>query len=147
MADVSRSLADYLASLRHLRWKPGVLDCGIFMADWMVSRGARDPIADIRGAYASERQFLRIIRREGGFVGCCAGRLERIGMVETEEARPGDLVAVMAPYAERRGKVQRRPTGAIVVDAGKLAVVTSDMGIVLAGSDALPILKAWTWNG
>ncbi|MGY3607680.1 MULTISPECIES: DUF6950 family protein [unclassified Bradyrhizobium] len=147
MADVSGSLGAYLASLRHLRWKPGVLDCGIFMANWMVSRGARDPIADIRGAYASERQFLRIIRREGGFLRCCAARLERIGMVETESARPGDLLAVMAPYAERRGKVQRRPTGAIAVDDGERAVVTSDMGIVIAGADALPALQVWTWNG
>lgn len=144
MADVPRSLSLYLGSLRERTWQPGVLDCGIFMADWIVSCGVRDPIADLRGTYASERQFLRIIRREGGFLRCCASRLARIGMVETEEPRPGDLVAVMAPFAERRGRIQRRPTGAIAFDGKLCAVVTSDMGVVIAGNDALPKLKVWT---
>jgi hypothetical protein len=152
MADVSgsgvmQSLADYLASLRHLKWQVGVLDCGVLMADWALKVCGRDPIADIRGAYSSERGFLRIIRREGGFEACCAARLGAIGYVETAAPRAGDLVAVSAPYAERRGKVQRRPTGAIAVSEAMRAVITSDLGIVIAGDDRLPLLKAWTFNG
>ncbi len=53
-------------------------------------------------------------------------------------------MTVLAPYAERRGKIQRRPTGAICVDGGRRAVITSDMGIVIAGNDRLPMLRAWT---
>lgn len=147
MADVSRSLAVYLASLRWRKWKPGALDCGIFMSDWMVSRGAPDPMADIRGTYDSERKFLRILRREGGFVNCCSARFGRIGMTETMSPKIGDLVAVTAPYAERGGKIKRRPTGAIAISENMRVVATPDMGIVVVTSDHLPTLKAWTWNG
>lgn len=139
----SPALADYLASLRARRWQPGVLDCGVFMADWVMALCGRDPIADVRGSYATEKQFLRIVRHEGGFVASCGARLTRVGFVETLQPRAGDLCAVLAPYASRRGKLQRRPTGAICVDAVRRAVVTSDLGIVIAGEAALPLLKAW----
>lgn len=137
-------LADYLASLRKARWQPGLLDCGIFLADWAMLRGLRDPIADLRGTYANEKGFLRIIRREGGFIACCAARLTRVGMVETTRPVAGDLAAVLAPYAARRGQIQRRPTGAIMVSENRNAVVTSDMGLVIADAARLPIVRAWT---
>lgn len=138
------NLPDYLAAMRGQRWKPGLLDCGIFLADWAMRRGLHDPIVDLRGTYDNEKGFLRIIRREGGFVACCTERLERIGLVATDRPRAGDLAAVLAPYAARRGKIQRRPTGAIVVREKLHAVVTSDMGLVIADDVRLPIVKAWT---
>lgn len=147
MADVSATLADYLRGLLNRRWQVGALDCGIFMADWARLQGARDPIADLRHTYSTEKQFLRILRREGGFVACCERRLAHVGFVEAGEASAGDLVVVLAPYAMRRGEIQRRPTGAIAVSRDKRAVVTSDMGLLIAGDDALPTLKVWTWNG
>jgi hypothetical protein len=61
------TLSEYLATLARRRWQPGTLDCGVFMADWLVACGHPDPIADVRGSYDSERGFLRILRREGGF--------------------------------------------------------------------------------
>ena len=57
------TLAEYLRSMNKRRWKPGTLDCGVFMADWVRERMGVDPIADVRGTYDSERQFLRILRR------------------------------------------------------------------------------------
>jgi Domain of unknown function (DUF6950) len=147
MADVSRpglALPDYLASLRLKRWQPGVLDCGVFMADWVREITGRDPIADVRGCYATERQFLRILRREGGFAASCVARLKAVGFRETATPGAGDLALVLAPYAIRRGKTQRRPTGAICVAADRFAVVTSDLGLVIAGRDQLPPLQAFT---
>jgi hypothetical protein len=142
------SLADYLAGLRLRRWRPGELDCGVFMADWVRALTGRDPIADVRGTYRSERQFLRIVRREGGLETSCASRLEAVGFVETVVPRAGDLAVVLAPYAQRHGRIQRRPTGAILVSPAQRAVITSDMGIVIAGDDALPMRRAWTYpNG
>lgn len=138
------SLADYLAGLRLRRWRPGELDCGIFMADWVRALTGRDPIADVRGTYQSERQFLRIVRREGGFEASCAARLAAAGFVETATPASGDLMIVLAPYAVRRGKIQRRITGAIAVSAAQRAVITSDLGVVIAGDEGLPGLRAWT---
>jgi hypothetical protein len=139
-------LADYLASLRNRKWRPGILDCGVFMADWAEQVCGADPIADVRGTYATEKQFLRIARSEGGFERACAARLARIGMVETSRPLRGDLMTVLAPYAERHGKIQRRATGAICVSDEMRAVVTSDLGVVIAGNEALPMLRAWTFG-
>lgn len=142
MADLS--LSDYLASLRHRRFAPGVLDCGIFMADWVMARCGRDPIADVRGRYGSEREFLKILRREGGFEASCVARLAAVGYRPTAYPESGDLMIVLAPYARRRGKIQRRPTGAICVSDTMRAIVTSDLGIVIADDERLTMLRAWS---
>jgi hypothetical protein len=147
MADVPAALSVYLRELAGRRWQVGELDCGVFMADWAVRLGARDPIADIRGCYATERQFLRIIRREGGFLACCAARLGHSGFCEASEPRAGNLVAVLAPFARRRGEIQRRPTGAIALSRDLRAVITSDLGLVIAGEVELPLLRTWEFNG
>jgi Domain of unknown function (DUF6950) len=144
MADVSEALSDYLASLRGRRWQIGALDCGVFMADWVLRLTGRDPIADVRGRYRSQHQLLAILRREGGFERSCAKRLAAVGFVATDQPGAGDIVAVLAPYAMRRGKLQRRPAGGICVAADLTAVVTSDIGVVIAGRQRLPRLGAWT---
>lgn len=142
------TLPDYLASIRGKRWNPGTLDCSVFMADWLMKVCGRDPIADVRGTYSTERQFNRIVRREGGFVAACASRLAAIGMTETRSPKSGDVLSVLAPYAERRGKIQSRPTGAICVSPDLRAVLTSDLGVVIADESRLPMIKAWTFaNG
>jgi hypothetical protein len=138
-------LADYLGAVRDRRWRPGEFDCGVFMADWVKRLTGIDPIADVRGRYDSERQFLRILRREGGFEVACAARLTAIGFRETKTAAAGDIVVVLAPYTIRRGKLQRRPTGALCVAAGQHAVVTSDIGLVIAGADRLPPRQAFSY--
>lgn len=138
------SLADYLASLRNRKWQPGELDCGVFMADWVKLVCGVDPIADVRGTYSSERQFRNILRREGGFETSCASRLGRAGYVETSSPSAGDLMVVLSPYAVRRGKTQYRPAGAICVSETMRAVITSDLGVVIAGELHLPMVKGWT---
>lgn len=143
-AAVVTELADYLAGLRKRRWQPGLLDCGVFMADWALQLCGRDPIADVRGSYHTERAFLRILRREGGFEKSCAARLAGAGFIETAMPMHGDLMTVLAPFARRRGAIQRRPTGAICVAGQLRAVITSDLGIVIADNERLPMLKAWT---
>lgn len=117
------------------------------MADWVKQICGRDPIADVRGSYSTERQFLKIVRGEGGFEVSCEHRLKRVGFVETMFPRAGDIMTVLAPYAQRHGKIQRRPTGAICVSNEMRAVITSDLGVVIAGEKELPRLKVWTLYG
>jgi Domain of unknown function (DUF6950) len=143
MADLSTALSDYLASLAGKRWQPGALDCGVFMADWVLQITGIDPIADVRGRYRTARQFLRIVRAEGGFERSCRRRLEAVGYRPVAQPGAGDLAIVLAPYAARRGKLQRRPTGAICAAPGHCAVITSDLGLVIAGADRLPVAAAW----
>lgn len=141
------TLADYLRSMRDRRWKPGTLDCGVFMADWVQARTGVDPIADVRGTYDRERQFLRILRREGGFEASCAARLAAVGWRETQKPTAGDVIVVMAPYAVRRGETQYRPTGGLFVGADMHAVMTSDLGLVVVKKELLPLIRAWTFHG
>jgi hypothetical protein len=143
MADVSATLAEYLASMRARRWQPGLLDCGVFMADWVWRLTGIDPIADVRGSYSTEREFRRIVRHEGGLMVSCGRRLASVGFTETDKPGAGDIAIVLAPYAKRGDRMQRRPTGAICVSAGMRAVITSDMGLVIAGDAGLPIARVW----
>ena len=147
MADIPVMLSEYLASLTRRRWQPGVLDCGVFMADWVIRLCGRDPIADVRGTYSTEKQFLKIVRGEGGFQKACETRLKAVGFRETLFPRSGDILTVKAPYAIRKGEVQTRPTGAICVSEILRAVITSDLGIVIAGDDCLKKIKAWSFDG
>lgn len=136
------TLAEYLRSVASRRWKVGSLDCSVFMADWVREVTGRDPIADVRGKYATDKQMWKIVRAEGGFEAACSARLAAVGMRETVTPRPGDITIIDAPYAKRRDKIQSRPTGAIYTDNGCSGVMTSDMGLMIA---PLPILKAWTF--
>ncbi|MDB5610375.1 MAG: hypothetical protein JWP25_7275 [Bradyrhizobium sp.] len=144
MADVL-SLAEYLASLRKKRWQPGILDCGVFMADWVMHLTGRDPIADVRGTYSSRREYRAIVRSEGGLLMASASRLLAAGLCETERVKAGDVLVVNAPFAVRFGKILCRPVGAICVSENQRAVVTSDIGLVIAGRMSLPTLRAWTF--
>lgn len=151
MADLSvitERLKRYFAEVGRRRWQPGVLDCAILVADWAVLRGRPDPIADLRGRYHSERQFMRIIRREGDLLACSATRLARSGLVQIDGVpQSGDVLLVSAPYALRHEKIQRRPTCALAVDASVRAVVTSDRGLMLARDLFLPTLAVWRFEG
>lgn len=137
-------LSDYLEEVSLRKWQPGVLDCGIFIADWLVLLMGSDPISDLRGSYRSDVGFARIVRREGGFIKSCSVRMAKIGLSVAGDAKPGDVAAVLAPYLRSGGRVAHRPTGAIVVTPRLRAVVTPDKGLVVANEDRLPIMKAWT---
>ena len=142
MADVPilTGLSEYLASISGRRWRPGVLDCGMFMADWVIRCGFADPISDIRGTYRSAAEFNDIIEREGGFLDCADARLTSVGLRAGVAPQPGDIIAVNAPYASGL----RRPTGAIAVDTDRRAVLTLDKGLVIASGNELPILRTWS---
>lgn len=139
-------LGDYLASFANRRWEPGTLDCGVFMADWVRHLCGRDPIADVRGTYSTTEEFDRIVEGEGGFIRACASRLRAVGFSRTRNHRAGDIAVVQAPFDFVDGKIRRRPTGAICVSDKMRAVITSDLGIVIATDDRLPMLRAWTLN-
>ena len=116
------------------------MDCGVFMADWVVQVCGRDPIADVRGTYSSENEFDEILNREGGFIRSCSSRLYASGFRRTKNPNGGDISIVMAPSIIDGNKVFR-PTGSICVSCDMRAVVTSDRGLVI--SPDLQTLKAW----
>lgn len=138
-------LADYFADVRKRRWKYGDLDCSTFMSDWAMLCGLQDPMRGLRGRYHDQKSYLRLVRAEGGFVAACEARLTAIGMRETSSPIPGDLLVVEAPFAEKKGRILRRATGAIAAEPRRAAVITSDLGLLISGPENLPIVKAWTF--
>lgn len=142
---MTASLADYLASIACRPFKPGSLDCCIFMADWILRVTGRDPIADQRGNYSTELEYRRLLDAEGGFVAACHARALAVGLHETDKPKAGDVMLVNAPVAVRNGKSVRFPTGSICVSETMRAVVTSDCGLVIAGEEHLPLVKAWAF--
>lgn len=142
---MAEALADYLRLIAARPFKPGSLDCCIFMADWIFRVTGKDPIADRRGSYSTEREYRQLLRAEGGFVAACGARALAAGLHETEAPKAGDVLLVDAPVAVRSGRVIRFPTGSICVSERMRSVVSSDCGLVIAGIDALPTVKAWTF--
>lgn len=143
MADLSGQLSRYLDGMATRRWQPGVLDCGVFMADWARLVCGCDPIADVRGSYDSVEQYEEILAREHGLIRSVANRLRAVGYFRTA-LRPaaGDIAVVQAPYGQDKGHILNRPTGAICVNEELRAVITSDLGVVIS---ELSTLRAYRY--
>jgi hypothetical protein len=139
------TLPDYLDEVARRPFKPGSLDCAIFMADWIMRVTGRDPIADKRGAYSTADQYRELLKAEGGIVKACHARALATGLHETDNPKAGDPMLVNAPIEVGERRVIRIPVGAICVSDAMRAVVTIDRGLVIAGADVLPTIRAWTF--
>ncbi|EPE98620.1 DUF6950 family protein [Rhizobium grahamii] len=65
---VAEKLAAFLATQSVRPWQPGTVDCCLFLADWAVWIGHRDPAAHLRGMYDSDDGFRAIIAAHQGVV-------------------------------------------------------------------------------
>lgn len=77
-----------IAERRELPFVWGVRDCCLWAADVVLSVTGRDPMADYRGTYETEREALRMLKR---------GSIERLAAqhvgfeVAPWRAQPGDV--------------------------------------------------------
>lgn len=69
----------------------GTNDCVTFAADAVWAITGVDPIADIRGTWASEEEALSVLESKGGLVAACDALFERI---DKNYAQHGDLCMV-----------------------------------------------------
>lgn len=74
-----------------LPWQPGVVDCCMAPADWVVARGYRDPAADLRETYHTESECHQIIARAGGLIKVMTGRLRKVRWFEADDVEDGAL--------------------------------------------------------
>jgi hypothetical protein len=119
------------------------------MADWVVLLTGRDPIADVRGTYSSEKPVPAHRQARGRLRSEPARRgLRAAGFRETRNAEAGRSSSRCwrpMPNVGAKSSVAR-PARSASAQAMR-AVVTSDMGIVISNEAALPMLQAWTING
>lgn len=88
----------------------GKMDCSLWAADWVLLRTGLDPAASWRGAYRTEREYMRLLLAEGGLVRVAARAMKRIGarLIPPVEARPGDIgiiVTEKGPALAVRGQL------------------------------------------
>lgn len=132
-------LSEYLETVTRRR-----IDCCVLMADWLVANGFPDPMADRRGTYSTKREYLRMLRSEGGLLASCLKRFSGIGLSETSDPGCGDLAVVIAPIWIKGGRPVTGQTGAICLSKTMRAVIASDAS--LAGAELLTI-RAWKIHG
>ncbi|WP_247366847.1 hypothetical protein [Bradyrhizobium sp. 18] len=113
------------------------------MADWLVSNGLHDPMADRRGTYSTRREYRNAIRSEGGILASCVRRFAAVGLKESDEPKAGDVALVLAPARMGR-RIVMIPTGSICTSPTMRAVVAPDVG--LAGAP-LTTIRAWAIHG
>lgn len=132
-----KTLAEYLAEVASQKFKFGTLDCCTLMADWLMVCGCPDAMADRRGAYSSREEYETLMASEGGIEKSCERRFSKIGLRVAERPAPGDVCLVRVPSLGRASEI----TGALYVSERLRAVVSTDIGLVLAG---LPVVRAWS---
>lgn len=106
-------LADLAAHQRVGNTTPFVLgrmDCSLWAADWVLKQTGVDPAATWRGAYGTEREYMRLLLAEGGLVRVAARAVTRIGarQVAPADAQPGDIgiiVTERGPALAIRGQL------------------------------------------
>lgn len=110
------ALGEFLRESASRRRQAGVWDCCTFPAAWAMQRGMPDPMADVRGTYATEADALRLIQGHAeGLAGLFADRLRwplRVG-----PPRPGDI-GVVSLHGFDAGAIWTGERWALVADAG-----------------------------
>lgn len=75
---MERTLTEFLSAYRNKPWRPGEVDCCLFLAAWAIWLGHRDPAQHLRGSYDSKEGFRAIIERAGSvsaLVGSCVASI------------------------------------------------------------------------
>lgn len=75
---VEQTLGAFLAAQERKCWDPATLNCMLFPAAWAIWLGHRDPVEKWRGAFASEAEYLAIVKAAGGCVPLMAEAAARI---------------------------------------------------------------------
>lgn len=137
MAEV---LGDFLWQAARRRFDWATCNCFTIVADWVLAVSGRDPAAQWRGV-ASKAQARRVVRQAGGDVALVRGAMRAFGAVEIARPQSGDVALVRAPVGRRTdGQLRHRAVGAICVDDKNFAVLTVDLGLLIA---PLPLIRAW----
>lgn len=128
-------LAAFLDEAMRARFSPGVFDCLLFPANWLVSCGRPDPAIAYRGRYQTELGWRRLASRAGGLGVLVEREMAAGGFVPTSAAVAGDVGLVEVTTPAGAG-----PAGAIFTGAG-WTVLRRGGGLTCG---PYPVLNAWS---
>jgi hypothetical protein len=113
-------LAAFLAVAAGKRFRLGVHDCGLWLADWLMMTARQGDLAfDLRGRYRDEHE-LAALTGTRDVLRLLARRARAAGIARTTMPRPGDVGVIVIAGG--------RPTGAIRTARG-WAVIGQGGGI------------------
>lgn len=104
-------LPAFLAAAGRTPFVFGTFDCSLWLADWLVVCGYRDPASHLRGRYSDARGCARVLRRLGGVLGAVGSCADLAGLPTTDRPQAGDVGVVEAMTARGRECVGGLCTG------------------------------------
>lgn len=116
-----------IAQRRDLPFQWGLRDCCLWAADVVVSVTGRDPMADYRGRYETEREALRLLRS--------------VGVENLAEKRVGFQVAPWRAWPGDVGVVYEAKMPALVARVGGCWMAQGPKGLVVVNPAA--VRMAW----
>ena len=113
----------------------GSSDCAMWAFDCVRDMTGRDPAPDLRGAYSTAREAMRLLRAEGGWAAVCAARIGP--SVPLADVLDGDVVLIDASTC----RDEMADVGALGVMWRTWAVAQGASGLVQVPASA--VLAAW----
>ncbi|WP_376776737.1 DUF6950 family protein [Rhizobium laguerreae] len=93
---VGDRLAAFVADNSSIPWRPGTVDCCMFLASWAMWIGHPDPAGHLRGTYDDDDGFRRIIAAAGGVVPVVESCISSIGGVRIAAPSLGAVAVIGA---------------------------------------------------
>ncbi|MGR9056086.1 DUF6950 family protein [Rhizobium leguminosarum] len=84
-------LAAFIADNNERAWRPGQVDCCMFLASWAMWLGHPDPAAHLRGMYDDDAGFKAIIAEASGVVPVVKRCVDSIGGSQVSAPRCGAI--------------------------------------------------------
>lgn len=107
-------LTDHLIATARRGFAYGELDCGLFLADWILRRRGFDPAAELRGRYARLEEVPGIA---GGLLRILTGLALAHGLAVTRYPEIGDVALIRLCGRPAVGAI-RGPRGWLVLSEG-----------------------------
>jgi hypothetical protein len=117
-SEQSDALAQFLRSQASKRFRWGSVDCGLFLADWlMAARRLPDAAAEFRGRYDTEAACTEITSGRP-LVEIVDELTEKVGITRSSAPIDGDLGVLKIPAAGETGAIMTRGSWAFRTQHG-----------------------------
>ena len=105
-------------------------NCGFWVCEWINDATGVDPVHAYRGRFKTDKEFLRFVRKHGGYEGFSRKVAQEAGLAQTDNPRLGDVGLVHADAI----------TMAIKADRDRWIVKRNGKGVAIA---PFPAIVAW----
>lgn len=127
--DRARRLRDHLAFGASVPFAWGVVDCSLWVCDWIAAERGHDPAAHLRRTYDDEPSCNRLLAREGGLVALASRLADESGLLATSSPVTGDV-----------GVIETRLGPFLMISTGPRWACKTVRGVLFAPAG---VVKAW----